>query len=145
MPVFKSVLDYWVLMYVFASQKLSLPFTFVNTEELPAHQIVRDLFRKSGLVFQERQQEKGLQHEFINIQLLKETLNANNSIQIYLNAHKLRQNRIAVATKPEASVVYLLEAYRQLMAHQKHIYIVPVVLTYDRIPELEIISKEILT
>ena len=35
MPIFKSVVDCWVLFYIYMTQKMEIPFTFGNDEEIP--------------------------------------------------------------------------------------------------------------
>jgi hypothetical protein len=50
-PVFKSVIDYWVHIYVFVTQNLDLPFTFGYTEETRKTQIVEDLYGNAGFIF----------------------------------------------------------------------------------------------
>lgn len=35
MPIFKSVVDCWVLFYIYMIQKMDIPFTFGNDEEIP--------------------------------------------------------------------------------------------------------------
>lgn len=59
-----------------------------------------------------------------------------------LNSVKLHQSRVMIAAKPEVSIVYLLEAFRQLKRLQKKVHIVPVLITYDRVFEVAKISSE---
>jgi glycerol-3-phosphate O-acyltransferase len=47
--------------------------------------------------------------------------------------------------KPEVSITYLLQAYRLMEQFKDNLYIVPVILTYDRIFELQHIAQEMLT
>lgn len=47
-------------------------------------------------------------------------------------------------SKPEKSISYLLHAYRYLEDLRDNVYIVPVILTYDRIFELPHIAKEMM-
>jgi glycerol-3-phosphate O-acyltransferase len=55
-----------------------------------------------------------------------------------LNSCKLHQSRVMLAVKPEISITYLLEAFRQLPKVNMHI--VPVLITYDRVLEVGKIS-----
>ena len=114
MPVLKSSIDYWVLLYILSSQNLELPFTFGSASEQPGTERYLKILQRSGLVFQKREQEYGLQHEYCNVQLIKETLQNNKSIQIFFNSQKLKQNTVTVPSKSEVSVQYLLGTYRQL-------------------------------
>lgn len=59
-----------------------------------------------------------------------------------MNAIRLKQNKVSLPLKPEVSVTYLLQAYRHLDEIRNNVFIVPVILTYDRIFELSQIAEE---
>jgi hypothetical protein len=79
MPIFKSLVDVWVLYYVYMTQKMGIPFTFGNDEEIPRSLFVEEISKMSGYVFMNKARV-GLQNDYINIQLLKETIADNPSI-----------------------------------------------------------------
>lgn len=65
---------------------------------------------------------------------------------MHLNSSKLHQNKVSLSSKPEVSIKYLLEAYKQLDdLMQNNMYIVPIIMTYDRVFELSKFTKEMLT
>jgi glycerol-3-phosphate O-acyltransferase len=144
MPIFKSVVDIWVLYYIFMTQRMEIPFTFGNEEEIPKLSVVEEMSKITGYVFMNKDKQ-GLQNDYVNIQLLKETIAANVTVQMQLNAIRLKQNKVSLPSKPEVSITYLLQAYRLLESLKDNLYIVPVILTYDRIFELTHIAQEMLT
>lgn len=57
-----------------------------------------------------------------------------------LNAFRLKQSKVSLPSKPEVSITYLLHVYRLMEQLKDNLYIVPVILTYDRIFELQHIA-----
>lgn len=111
MPIFKSVVDIWVLYYIYMTQRMEIPFTFGNEEEIPKLSVVEEMSKITGYVFMNKEIQR-LQNDYINIQLLKETICANVTVQMQLNAIRLKQNKVSLPSKPELSITYLLQAYR---------------------------------
>lgn len=124
---------------------MEVPFVFANSDEIPNNKFLVDYSRKAGIVYQNRTRGLGFQYDFINIQLIKETISDNKAISMHLNSSKLHQNKVSLASQPEVSIKYLLEAYKQLDLLQNNMFIVPIIITYDRVFELSKIAKEMLT
>lgn len=51
MPIFKSLVDVWVLLFIHMKYGIEIPFTFGNDEEIPTPRIVEDISKLQGFVF----------------------------------------------------------------------------------------------
>lgn len=50
-PIFKSVVDNTVLMYIKMAYDMELPFVFANSDEIPNNKLLVDFSKKTGMVF----------------------------------------------------------------------------------------------
>ena len=50
MPIFKSLVDNLVLLYIYMAYNMDAPFVFANSDEIPNNKALVDFSKKAGLV-----------------------------------------------------------------------------------------------
>jgi hypothetical protein len=51
MPIFKSVVDNLLLLYILMAYNMEVPFVFANSDEIPNNKVLVDYSRKAGIVY----------------------------------------------------------------------------------------------
>jgi glycerol-3-phosphate O-acyltransferase len=57
MPVYRSFADFPVLIYSLLANKIDIPFTIGNCEDLPATKLVEGLLKKVGYILTKRSRD----------------------------------------------------------------------------------------
>jgi glycerol-3-phosphate O-acyltransferase len=74
MPVFRSFADLPVLLYALFENKIEIPFTIGNNEDLPSAKILEKVLKKIGYVLTKRSRDQSLQWSFINQAVIREII-----------------------------------------------------------------------
>jgi len=77
LPLYKSYLDFFVQMYVMATQKIKLGYTFGNYEDTPRITVIDKWLKSCGYIFSRRKPGQSLQSNYINSEMLKEVITNN--------------------------------------------------------------------
>lgn len=66
MPVYRSFSDLPVLLYCLFVNKIEIPFTIGNSEDLPSASVINGLLKRIGYVISKRSRGQALQQSYIN-------------------------------------------------------------------------------
>ena len=66
MPVYRSYADLPVLLYALFVNKIEIPFTIGNQEDMPAAKIIEGVLKKIGYVCTKRTRDQSLQWSYMN-------------------------------------------------------------------------------
>ena len=74
MPVYRSFADLPVLLYALFENKIEIPFTIGNNEDLPSAKILEKVLKNLGYVLTKRTRDQSLQWSYINQAVIREIL-----------------------------------------------------------------------
>ncbi|MFO0116408.1 MAG: hypothetical protein ACK521_01885 [bacterium] len=141
MPVYRSFADLPVLLYSLFVNKLEIPFTIGNQEDMPSAKIIESILKKVGYILTKRSREQSLQWSYVNQAVISEILSKYRFLLMFQNDLRIRSGKFNLPTVADISVQWLLQAYLQSMQRDgKNVYILPVSINYDRLFEIRNIA-----
>jgi len=66
LPVYKSFLDFPILVYSLLVNKIELPFTIGNSEDIPDVKLVDTLLKRFGYLPTKRSRNQSFQQSYVN-------------------------------------------------------------------------------
>ena len=111
MPVYKSFLDFPVLVYSLLVNQIELPFTIGNSEDIPEVKLVDTFLKRFGYLPTKRSRNQSFQQSYINQAVLRELLNGQPLTIMFQNDIRLRSGKFNQPVIPDMSVMWLLQAY----------------------------------
>lgn len=145
MPIYKSFADFFLQVYCNFHYDLGMPFTFGNMEDTPHIKIFDKWLKQTGYIFSKRSQNQNLQSNYVNSAILKEIIENNKITTVFQNNLRLRSGKLHHRVLPDMSVKWLLDTYITLSLANKNLTIVPVMVSYDRIFEIQNLSSEMVS
>lgn len=145
MPIFKTFLDAFVMTYVNNHFGVEQPFMFGNYEDTPRLAIFDKWVSSVGYCRQRRNHNQSLQSRYINSAIIKEAIEDNSLTMVFQNSERPRTGKFHRRTNADLSVTWLLEAFLNMPVQSKHMVIVPVMTSYDRIFETYNLTSEMAT
>lgn len=145
MPVYKSYTDFFIHTYVNNHYQMQVPFTFGNFEDTPRINLIDKWIKNSGYIMMRRGEKQSLQSHYVNQALLKEVIEHNKVTTLFQNADRLRSGKFHTRQSSDLSVKWLLEAYHDLARLKQDFYIVPIMVSYDRLFEASFLARDMVS
>jgi len=146
MPVYRSFADLPVLLYSLFVNKIEIPFTIGNCEDMPAVKIVESILKKIGYVVTKRTRDQSLQWSYMNQAVIREIVNKFKFLLMFQNDVRLRSGKFNHPTVADISVQWLLQAYHSTVQREgKNVYVFPVSINYERLFEIRNIADQMVS
>ena len=142
MPLYKTFTDYFVQQFVNQTQDIPGGFTFGNFEDTPRIFLFDHILRKTGYILSRRKQGQSFQSNYVNSALMREVIARNQVTTIFQNAERFRAGKLRRQSDADNAVRWLLDAYLGLQASRENIWMVPVMVSHDRIYESSNLATE---
>jgi glycerol-3-phosphate O-acyltransferase len=141
MPVFRSFADLPVLLYSLFINKIEIPFTIGNAEDMPATKFIDDILKKVGYIISTRTRDQSLQSSYTNQAVIREIIKKHRFLLMFQNDLRIRSGKFNNPTMSDISVQWLLQAYLSSWQKDgKNVYVIPVSINYERLFEIRNIA-----
>lgn len=141
LPMYRSFTDWSVLLYSLFVNKIEIPFTIGNAEDIPQAQIIEKIIKNMGYIKTKRTRDQSLQWSYTNQAVIREILNKHRLLMIFQNDVRIRSGKLNHPTVADISVQWLLQAYLSSMQKEgKNVYIFPISVCYERLFEIRNIA-----
>jgi glycerol-3-phosphate O-acyltransferase len=104
MPVFRSFADLPVLLYSLFVNKIEIPFTIGNAEDMPAAKFIDSILRKVGYLIVTRSRDQSLQSSYLNQAVIREILKKHRFLLMFQNDLRIRSGKFNNPTVADISV-----------------------------------------
>ena len=74
LPLYKTFIDFFVMVYVNQTQGIPNGFTFGNHDDIPKILIMKEILRRTGYISSRRKQGQSVQSSFVNSTLMQEVI-----------------------------------------------------------------------
>jgi glycerol-3-phosphate O-acyltransferase len=142
MPIYKSMADAFIYIYIHNHFNLEAPFIFGNREDTPPIKLFERWLKSAGYIYSRRSYNQSVQSRYINSAMLKEIIENNKLTMVFQNSERLRTGKFYRRTTPDLSVQWIIDAYRNMPVQAENLVIVPVMTSYDRIFETHNLTSE---
>ena len=141
LPVYKSFADWPVLLYSLFVNKIEIPFTIGNAEDIPQAPMIEKILKNVGYIKTKRSRDQSLQWSYTNQAVIREILNKHRLLMMFQNDVRIRSGKLNHPTVADISVQWLLQAYLSSMQKEgKNVYIFPISVCYERLFEIRNIA-----
>ena len=146
LPVYKSFADFPVLLYTLFVNRIEIPFTFGNLEDIPKAPLIKSLLTRLGYILTRRSRSQSLQTSYTTQALFAELLDKYRIVMMFKNDLRIRSGKYNQPTHPDIAIQWLLQSYLVRMQKEgKNVHIVPISVQYERLFELRNIASEMVS
>lgn len=108
LPVFRSFADLPVLLYALYINKIDIPFTIGNQEDLPASKTIGGLLSNLGYIHTKRTRDQSFQWSYTTQAVIREILEKHRLLMMFQNDVRVRSGKFNHPAVADISVQWLL-------------------------------------